>query len=127
MKVLIVSENWKDAASAGEALENHGHEVLREANAAEGLRTAVKQRPDLLIVEQDLPDYPGLEILVRIRKIAPAMRVVMLVPFRFASLCRRLEEAGAETILAKSRPVSETVEALKSLLLPAVRRTSRAL
>ena len=126
MKVLIVSENWTDAAAVAETLQRQGHEVLRETTAAEGLRTAVKQRPGVLIVEQDLPDYPGAEILVRVRKIAPAMRVVMLVPFRFASLCRRLEEAGAETILAKSRPVTETFEALKEILEAPVRRTNRA-
>lgn len=50
------------------ALEAHGYGLHLAENGTDGLRLAVVQRPDIVVVDLGLPDISGLDVIARLRE-----------------------------------------------------------
>jgi CheY-like chemotaxis protein len=59
-RVLIVEDNHLDSALFGALLESQGHQVLKAANATDGLKLARENEPDLIIMDVRLPRHVRL-------------------------------------------------------------------
>ena len=55
----------------GQALA--GHRILTAANGMEALRVAGQERPSHILIEMELPDIPGWEVLGQIRQALPEL------------------------------------------------------
>ena len=66
--ILIVEDNEKNMKLVRDILRHNGHETIEAATGAEGVRLAVAKRPDLVLMDIQLPDIDGIEALGRIRK-----------------------------------------------------------
>lgn len=71
-KILIVEDNERNMKLVRDILQYHGHTTLEAATGAEGVRLALAQRPDLILMDIQLPDIDGISALARIRA-DPAM------------------------------------------------------
>ena len=114
MKILITALTWKKAGEVRRLLEIGGHEVLSESSALEGLRTAVRERPEVMVLEQELPDYPGIEVLRRARKILPGIRVIIVLRYNFASVRKKILAAGAWEVFSSAMSAAECAEAIQN-------------
>ncbi|HEY7682448.1 MAG TPA: response regulator [Gemmatimonadales bacterium] len=65
--VLVVEDHPMNLELASDVLRSAGFTVLEAATAAEGLRAAGEQLPDLVLLDIRLPDMSGLEVLLRLR------------------------------------------------------------
>ena len=52
-------------------LENKGFAVLQAGDGRQGLEIFLRQRPDLVLVDLRMPEINGMEVLARLREIAP--------------------------------------------------------
>jgi CheY-like chemotaxis protein len=78
--VLLVEDNPMNRELASDVLRGAGMIVLEAMTAAEGIRVATEQLPDLVLLDIRLPDMDGLEVVRRLRA-APRtarLRVVAL-------------------------------------------------
>ncbi|MCM2304408.1 MAG: Flp pilus assembly complex ATPase component TadA, partial [Elusimicrobia bacterium] len=66
-KVLVVDGDRDCRGAVCRLLAENGHEVLEALDGAEGLRLALAERPDLVVVDFDLPRLNGYELLLRLR------------------------------------------------------------
>jgi two-component system phosphate regulon response regulator PhoB len=66
-KILIVDDELANRLLVTTLLRNEGHEVLEAADGGTGLRLALEERPDLLIVDLSLPDVSGTELIRLVR------------------------------------------------------------
>ena len=67
-KVLIVEDEMSLRAPLGSLLRSEGYEVLEAVNGEEGLEKAMKEHPDVILLDVFMPKMTGLEMLAELRK-----------------------------------------------------------
>lgn len=85
------------------------YEPLLAADGAACLRIAAQDRPDLILLDPDLPDMPGTEALARLRSDAAtrSIPVIVLLARRDAATRLAALRAGADEVMEK--PVNDSV------------------
>lgn len=86
---------------------------LQAANGREALRLMLKEPPDVLVTDIEMPEMTGLELAVAVREAGLKTRVVMLTTFARAGYLRRAMESGVLGYLLKDRPAAELAEAVR--------------
>jgi two-component system cell cycle response regulator DivK len=68
--ILIVEDNPANMKLAVLVLSSAGHHALQATTAQEGIASAMKEKPDIVLMDMQLPDMDGIEA-TRILKAAP--------------------------------------------------------
>ena len=92
--------DWLDQALAG-------HRILTAANGIEALKLAGQEQPSHILIEMELPDMSGLEVLRQIRQILPHARIVATGWYESRVLLNRVWTAGASGFIRKHKLPSE--------------------
>ena len=66
--ILIVEDNEKNMKLVRDILQHKGYTTLEAATGGEGVRLALERRPDLILMDNQLPDIDGIAALHLIRK-----------------------------------------------------------
>ena len=66
--ILIVEDNEKNMKLVRDILQHKGHATLEAVTGGEGVRLAREMRPDLVLMDIQLPDMDGIAALREIRK-----------------------------------------------------------
>lgn len=78
--------------------------------------TALTHRPDVALLDIELPGMSGLEAAAELRDQAPDCRVLILTTFGRPGYLRRAMDAGAAGFLVKDGPVEELASAIRRVL-----------
>ena len=65
--ILIVEDNEKNMKLVRDILQHQGHTTLEAATGRDGVRLATEARPDLVLMDIQLPDIDGIAALKQIR------------------------------------------------------------
>ena len=65
--ILIVEDNEKNLKLVRDVLQFKGHQTIEAMTGTEGLRLARESRPDLVLMDIQLPDIDGITALARLR------------------------------------------------------------
>lgn len=101
--VLIVEDNARNLELVRDILEVHGFRTLEAANAADGIALARAHRPDVVLMDIQLPDLDGASALRRLRAdpLTASIPVVALTAFAMKDDQERFVGAGFDGYLAK--------------------------
>lgn len=77
---LVVDDDQVAAEIVSIMLSWEGAEVITAHDGAEALSLARKHRPDVVVLDPQLPDTDPLSLLLRLRQEQPALLVLMLLP-----------------------------------------------
>ena len=92
-------------------------EVVGEAGRGdEVVAAAVAARPDVVLLDIELPGVDGLTAAAALREALPASRVVILTTFGRIGYLRRAIDAGAVGFLLKDAPATELATAIRRVM-----------
>jgi len=86
------------------------------ADCAGALKFARERRPDLVLMDVDLPDGSGIELTRQLRREFPAMKVVILTAHLEPRVALEAMEAGACGFLNKTNAATELNEAVRVVM-----------
>lgn len=92
-----------------------GLESVEAGSLAEGRRALSELRgtTDVAIIDLNLPDGDGSELIEQLRKTQPDVPVLALTADRSLAWQARALEAGADQVLAKVTPVEQIIDAVE--------------
>jgi DNA-binding response OmpR family regulator len=114
-KVLVIDDDPVLCDLVARVLEGWGHTVFAAADAGEGLRALYAERPDLVILDVNLPDMDGWDVLARIRELGE-VPVLMLTAKDTETEKVRALRGGADDYLTKPFGQQELPARVEALL-----------
>ncbi|MFE7120503.1 response regulator transcription factor [Streptomyces sp. NPDC057654] len=117
-KVLLAEDQgmMRGALALLLGLEDDIEVVAQVSNGDEILPTAKDVRPDVALLDIELPGRSGLDAAAELRGALPECRVLILTTFGRPGYLRRAMEAGASGFLVKDGPVEELAAAIRRVL-----------
>ena len=116
-RVLIVDDHEVVRRGIAHGLRNSQLEVIGEASScAEAYAQIAHKVPDAIIVDLNLPDGSGLEIVRWARKNSKTMAIVILTLNDGDDFILAAAQSGANAFILKSAPLDVLIRAVKSSL-----------
>ena len=113
MKILIVDDHPIVRAGLRRLLTAAPQiDICEAASGREALRVLREQQPALVILDLNLPDIGGLEVLARLKAFSPDVRVLVLSMHDDETHITRALRAGAAGYVTKNAPPEELLEAI---------------
>ena len=113
MTVLIVDDHPSFRASARTLLEAEGYEIVGEAeNGAAALQAVKELKPDLVLLDVQLPDMDGFEVADQLRRLADPPAVVLTSSRDSADYGRCILVCGASGFVPKADLSGAAIAAL---------------
>jgi len=97
-------EKYMDIEIAGEA-----------SNGQEALRLAEESHPEVVLLDMELPDIPGVQVAEQIRQLHPDTKILVLSAHDDPTYVRALLELGAAGYVMKEEAPDVIVEAIRSV------------
>lgn len=113
----IVRAGLKDALQTPGLIEAAGIEVVGEA--ADGLAAIAEvraHRPDLLMLDVQMPLAGGVEVVIEVRRWSPETRIVVLTGVTASGLVRSLVDSDIDGLFSKADDNTELYERLPGIL-----------
>jgi CheY-like chemotaxis protein len=114
-RILIVEDNMDTYELVHFILEKNGFETFLAANGRDGVNAAVKQRPDLIIMDMSMPEMDGWTATSIIKKDeqTKAIPLLALTAHALPGDRQRAMDAGCDEYITKPMDLDELVEAIQ--------------
>ncbi|MDQ2861842.1 MAG: response regulator [Pseudomonadota bacterium] len=116
--ILIVEDNELNMELFGDLLEAQGYRTLRTGEGLEAFNLARDHKPDLIVMDIQLPAISGLEV-TRWLKEDPALAhipVIAVTAFAMKGDEQRIRDGGCQAYLAKPISVAAFLDTIRRFL-----------
>lgn len=103
-QLLQILENIKDIQCIGAC-----------ASAEEALEMIPRKRPDVVLMDIKLPKMSGIQCVCELKKVLPALQVIMVTVYEDSERIFKALKAGASGYLVKSGPPEQLIEAIRDV------------
>jgi two-component system cell cycle response regulator DivK len=116
--ILIVEDNEKNMKLVRDVLQVKGYKTLEAGSAEDGIRLAIEHKPDLILMDIQLPGMNGIDALAVLRKDAPTASIpVIAVTASVMQQDRKLiTEAGFDGYIGKPINLKEFLASVQQML-----------
>lgn len=114
-KVLVVEDNELNMKLFRDLLEAHGYQTVQSRNGNEVLDLARREKPDLILMDIQLPEVSGLDVTRWLKadeelKIIP---VIAVTAFAMKGDEQKIREGGCEDYISKPISVTGFIETIQ--------------
>jgi excisionase family DNA binding protein len=103
--VLVVDDDERVCRAMGGMLMRFGCRVRQATRGSEGLELVRREVPDLILLDLKMPDMNGPQFLVELRKVHPALPVVIVTGYPESGLM--LEASRHAPLMLLAKPVEQ--------------------
>ncbi|NKB53564.1 MAG: response regulator [Rhizobiaceae bacterium] len=117
-RVMIVEDNELNMKLFNDLLEAQNYETIQTSNGLEALDLARTHRPDLILMDIQLPEVSGLEVTKWLKEDDSLARIPVIAVTAFAMKGdeERIRQGGCEAYISKPISVMRFLETVKSYL-----------
>ena len=117
-KVLIVEDNDLNMKLFNDLLEAHGYNTLQTRDGVEALKLARQHRPDLILMDIQLPEISGLEVTKWLKEDDDlrAIPVIAVTAFAMKGDEEKIRGGGCEAYIAKPISVASFLHTVERFL-----------
>ncbi len=120
--VLVVEDNDLNMRLFHDVLEAHGYNVLQAKDGMEGWRIARKHRPDLIIMDIQLPEVSGLEVTKWLKddETLKSIPVIAVTAFAMAGDEAKIRDGGCDAYISKPISIRDFLQTIDRFAKPLV-------
>ncbi len=117
-KVLIVEDNDLNMKLFNDLLVAHGYDTLQTKDGVEALALARQHRPDLILMDIQLPEVSGLEVTKWIKedKSVSMIPIIAVTAFAMKGDREKMRDGGCEDYIAKPISVASFLQTVERFL-----------
>jgi DNA-binding response OmpR family regulator len=115
-RILVVDDESEVLLYLFDLLSEEGYRVDGFSSAIDALRTIARRTPDLVLADLGMPEMDGLELLERIKRLAPRTRVILLGAAPEETMRREALARGGEEVLEKALEGEALLRVVRRLL-----------
>lgn len=116
-KILLVDDEAHIRKFVSLILKQIGQPVIKEAvNGEDALAAYQADKPDLVLLDVNMPRMDGMETLRKLKQIDPDCVVIMLTSLANRESVERALELGAASYIRKDTPKDEIAQALTEVI-----------
>ena len=119
--VLIVEDNELNMKLFHDLLEANGYRTLQTRSGKDALGLARQHRPDLILMDIQLPEISGLQVTEEIKRDDElrAIPVIAVTAFAMKGDEERIRAGGCEAYISKPISIAKFIETVRQFLGPA--------
>jgi two-component system cell cycle response regulator DivK len=116
--VLIVEDNELNMKLFNDLLEAHGYATLKTGHGIEAMELARAHKPDLILMDIQLPEVSGLEVTRWLKQDEDlkSIPVIAITAFAMKGDEERIRQGGCEAYLSKPISVAKFISTVKTYL-----------
>ena len=111
--VLVIEDEKEVLTILARLLNNEGYNVLEAENGAHAVQIAGRIKPDVALLDLNLPDYNGIRLLGELKAMDKTLQVIILTAHGTQEAVRSAMELGAFNFLTKPFEFNELCEAVR--------------
>jgi DNA-binding NarL/FixJ family response regulator len=117
VRVLSVDDHVliREGIAALIANQNDMRLVAEASNGREAIEQFRSHRPDITLMDLQMPEMNGIEALIAIRSEFPEARVIVLTTYAGDVLCRRAMKAGAYAYILKGNVRKDLLDTIRAV------------
>ncbi|RFU70849.1 response regulator [Peribacillus saganii] len=115
-KILIVDDQFGIRILLNEVLQKEGYKTFQAANGVQALSVVTDHSPDLVLLDMKIPGMDGIEILKRMKKLDPDIRVIIMTAYGELDMIQEAKDLGAMTHFAKPFDIDDIRKAVREYL-----------
>ncbi len=116
--VLVIEDDANSRRLFRVLLEINGYSVLQASEGIEGWNSALKHRPDLILLDIQLPDISGLAVarLLKEHEALKSIPIVAVTAFALEGDQQKMLNGGCDAYVAKPISISSLMQEVELLL-----------
>jgi DNA-binding response OmpR family regulator len=114
--ILVVDDDAEMAALLRDALEREGFRAIAATRGREAILAAERERFDLLIVDKEMPELSGFDLMSELRALHPELRAIVLTAFGGSLVARAARKRGADHYLEKPVRLAALMDVVRAVL-----------
>ena len=117
-RILVVEDQEDNLQIMRDLLTSAGFQIIEAKDGEAGVKTAMAERPDLILMDIQLPEVSGLEVTKWLKddEDLRAIPVVAVTAFAMKGDEERIREGGCEAYLSKPISVGKFIETIRHFL-----------
>ena len=89
--------------------------VAEASNGREAVEQFRSHRPDVTLMDLQMPDMSGIDAIIAIRSEFPDARIIVLTTYAGDALCKRAMKAGAQAYILKSNVRKDLLDTIRAV------------